>query len=210
MAEIEGGDQIVYFMRAGSSRSAKNTRVMWMGDQLMSYDQFDGLQSAMIGLLNGGLSGLTLGHSDIGGYTSFKNPVLKYLRSQTLLFRWIEMNTFSDVIMRSHPSNRPSDDAQIYDSVENIQFFKKFADIHRKLADYKIKLMNEAEQDGTPFTRPLMLHFPNDPVARKEFSEFMLGECILMAPTFSETDTTRNVYLPGPATWTNVWTGVAT
>jgi hypothetical protein len=28
-----------------------------MGDQLPTYDKFDGLQSAMIGLLNGGMSG---------------------------------------------------------------------------------------------------------------------------------------------------------
>lgn len=41
-----------------------------MGDQLPTYDHFDGLNSALIGLFNGGLSGMTLGHSDIGGYTS--------------------------------------------------------------------------------------------------------------------------------------------
>jgi len=40
-----------------------------MGDQLVSYDKYDGMQSAMIGLLNSGLSGFGLGHSDIGGYT---------------------------------------------------------------------------------------------------------------------------------------------
>jgi alpha-glucosidase (family GH31 glycosyl hydrolase) len=46
----------------------------------MSYDEKDGLQSAMIGLLNGGLSGMTLGNSDIGGYTNFVSPVLNYVR----------------------------------------------------------------------------------------------------------------------------------
>ena len=28
-----------------------------------------------------------------------------------------------------------------------------------------------------------------------------------MAPVFSETDTKRSVYLPGPATWTHAWSG---
>ena len=62
----------------------------------------------MIGQINGGVSGITLGHSDIGGYTSaFAKPLYEYYRDQDLLFRWIEMSTFSDVIMRSHPSNIP-------------------------------------------------------------------------------------------------------
>jgi len=32
MQEIDGGNEIVFFMRAGSSRSAKYTRLFWMGD----------------------------------------------------------------------------------------------------------------------------------------------------------------------------------
>lgn len=207
LSEVQGGNEIVYFMRAGSSRSAKYTSLFWMGDQLASYDKNDGLQSAMIGLLNGGLSGMTLGHSDIGGYTNFQNPVISYVRDQTLLFRWIEMNTFSDVILRSHPSNMPTTAVQIYDSEDNILFFKKFAVIHARLAAYKYRLMHEAEHFGTPFTRPLLLHFPENKRARREHSEFMLGKCLLMAPIFSASEDSREVFLPGPATWTHAWSG---
>jgi len=57
LAEVEGGDEVVYFMRSGTSRSPKDTRLYWMGDQLVTYDSMDGLNSAMIGLLNGGVSG---------------------------------------------------------------------------------------------------------------------------------------------------------
>jgi len=66
----QSGDDILPFMRAGTGKSAKSTRLYWMGDQLVTYDHYDGMQSAMIGLMNGGLSGMTMGHSDIGGYTS--------------------------------------------------------------------------------------------------------------------------------------------
>jgi alpha-glucosidase (family GH31 glycosyl hydrolase) len=86
-------------------------------------------------------------------------------------------------------------------------FFKKFATIHAQLASYKSKLMNEAEENGTPFTRPLMLHFPDSLDARREHSEFMLGPCLLMAPVFSDTDSSREVFLPGPAKWTHAWSG---
>jgi alpha-glucosidase len=41
--EVEGGTDIVYFMRAGSGTSSKNTRLYWMGDQMTTLDRFDGL-----------------------------------------------------------------------------------------------------------------------------------------------------------------------
>ena len=66
----------------------------------------------MMGLLNGGLSGFSMGHSDIGGYTSIHESLAGYNftveRNNELLMRWIEMSTYSDIIMRSHPSNKPA------------------------------------------------------------------------------------------------------
>lgn len=35
----------------------------------------------------------------------------------------------------------------------------------------------------------------------------MLGDSIMMAPIFKEGHTSRDVYLPGPATWTHWFTG---
>ena len=207
-----GSEDVLFFMRAGTGFSPKDTRLYWMGDQLTTFDHWDGLQSALIGLMNGGVCGFTIGHSDIGGYTStiieeFGIPFVKITRSRELLYRWIEMNTFSDPILRSHPSNIPEAQSQIYDNKENILFFKKFVEIHNKLSDYKKGLIHEASDLGSPFTRPLMLHFPHDAVARKQNSQFMLGENILCAPIFKESATSRDVYLPGPAKWTHIWSG---
>lgn len=67
--------------------------------------------------------------------------------------------------------------------------------------------MKEAEEKGSPFTRSLMMHFPDDTRARRENSEFMLGENILVAPVFLTGAVERDVYLPGPAEWTHLWTG---
>lgn len=117
------------------------------------------------------------------------------------------MNTFSDPIQRTHPSNIPEAQVQVYDDDDTCLFFKKFVEIHVQLADYKLSLMNESQRLGTPFTRALMLHFPNDKRARAQNSEFMLGENILMAPIFKKDATSRDIYLPGPATWTHLWTG---
>lgn len=162
--------------------------------------------------MNGGVSGATIGHSDIGGYTSIQEKAfgitfLEYVRSQETLFRWIEMNTFSDPFLRSHPSNIPEAQVQIYDSEENILFFKKFVEIHVKLADYKLALMDEGSTDGSPFTRSLMLHFEHDKRTHRIDNQFMLGENIMMAPMFKAGESTRDIYLPGPAEWKQLWTG---
>jgi sulfoquinovosidase len=84
----------------------------------------------MIGLLNGGLSGFSLGHSDIGGYTSINETLFgknfKIYRTKELLLRWIEMSTYSDVIMRSHPSNKPLLNYQAFSDNETAQFLAFF------------------------------------------------------------------------------------
>jgi alpha-glucosidase (family GH31 glycosyl hydrolase) len=47
---------------------------MWLGDQLVSWDAHDGLKSALLGMVQGGLSGLSMSHSDIGGRASHSFP----------------------------------------------------------------------------------------------------------------------------------------
>lgn len=114
---VEYADEIIHFMRSGSTLSPSQTGLMWMGDQNPTYDKYDGLQSAMVGQLNGGLSGFTIGHSDIGGYTTLNGPanIIQIHRTQDVLKRWIEMNTFSDMVMRTHVGINPAEMYQIWD-----------------------------------------------------------------------------------------------
>mmetsp|Transcript_18388 Transcript_18388/g.17493 ORF Transcript_18388/g.17493 Transcript_18388/m.17493 type:complete len:199 (+) Transcript_18388:1082-1678(+) len=154
------GEEIVSFMRAGSTMSPAFTDLFWMGDQLPTYDRFDGLHSTVIGLMNGGLSGFSWGHSDIGGYTTFKLLAYEMLRDKQLTMRWIESNTFSDIVLRTHPSNNPSKNWHIYSDDETAQFMAYFGSIHKALAPYKRTLMTEATTRGIPITRPLFLEFP--------------------------------------------------
>ena len=63
-------DDIVYFMRSGNVGSPRSTGLFWLGDQTVTWDSHDGLETAIIGMLTEGLSGYSLTHSDIGGYTA--------------------------------------------------------------------------------------------------------------------------------------------
>ena len=122
------------------------------------------MKSALTALLNGGMSGFTLGHSDIGGYTTidYIKPLYQITRTKDLLHRWIEMSTFSDMIMRTHVGIHPVNMHQIWDDEETTDFFAKFVRIHVGLKDLKQKLMREAAETGMPAVRPLMLEFESD------------------------------------------------
>ena len=150
-----------------------------------------------------------MGHSDIGGYTTIKVPYLDghldYVRSKELLLRWIEMNAFSDMIMRTHIGVIPADMYQVWSDSNTTEFFSTFVKIHVSLKSYKMKLMDEAESEGVPPLRSLLLEYPEDKTAVKIKDQFMLGTDLLMAPIFKKDSTERHVYLP-QGKWTHFFT----
>ena len=74
---LQNASDVVYFMRSGNYKSPNVSRLFWAGDQLVTWDVHDGLRSAIISILSGSLSGFTLAHTDIGGYTAIKTGILK-------------------------------------------------------------------------------------------------------------------------------------
>ena len=77
------GDEMVFFARSGFTQSPKYSTLFWQGDQLVDWGQNDGIKSAMTGLMSAGISGFSLNHSDIGGYTTVTYPIVKnYVRSK--------------------------------------------------------------------------------------------------------------------------------
>ena len=79
-----------FFSRSSALRSPLYSQLFWMGDQLTTFDAYDGLHSALIGMLSGGIVGHALSHSDIGGYTMVDECLVdgkmcyKILRSKEL------------------------------------------------------------------------------------------------------------------------------
>merc|ERR1719195_1081506 len=62
----DGVADATFFARSGDLRSPAEARMFWTGDQITSWDACDGMQSAPIGILSGGLSGWTINHAEIG------------------------------------------------------------------------------------------------------------------------------------------------
>lgn len=202
--EVGGEGELLFFTRSAYSRSPGLTTSMWLGDQLVTWDAHDGLHSALIGLLSGGLSGFSLNHSDTGGYTTISSPLKDYHRSEELLLRWMEFSAFTS-LLRSHEGNRPQDNQQVYNSPAALAQFARFAKVYAALAPYRATLMREASERGLPLVRPLWLHYPDDPASfAVEPRSFLLGDQLLVAPVLEPGVVQVEVALPA-GRWVHLW-----
>jgi alpha-glucosidase len=198
-------DEIVFFSRSGYTRSPGYTTLFWLGDQLVSWDRHDGIKTAVTGLLSSGISGFSLNHSDIGGYTTISNPLKDYHRSKELLLRWMEMNAFTTVF-RTHEGNQPSKNHQFHSDDETLAHFARFSKVFLALKDYRQQLVKEASQTGAPVVRHLFLHYPNDINVYDIVNEqFMLGDQFIVAPVLDPGKDRVELYLPA-GEWQHLWT----
>lgn len=199
-------DSIVFFTRSGFSKSPGYSTLFWQGDQLTGWGENDGLASAVTGLLSAGLSGFTLNHSDIGGYTSIGISGISILkRSKELLWRWMEMAAFTPVF-RTHEGLGADKNYQVYQDSSTAKHFARCAKIYRAWSFYRQQLMQEAAQKGYPLCRPLFLVYPDDKNTYHLSNQFMLGTELLIAPVLEQHITSINVYLPA-GKWVDLWTG---
>jgi alpha-glucosidase len=202
-------DEHLTFNRSGDAKSPSVARSFWIGDQLVTWDEHDGLKTVIPALLSSGLSGYSLQHSDVGGWLSVDFPGLglSYYRSKELFQRWLETCTFM-VLLRLHTTNLPELNHQYDGDQETLTHFAKMTRVFAALAPYRQTLMAEASARGIPVVRHLMLHYPDDPEVYALTQEFMLGPDFLVAPVVDEGATRVALYLPA-GSWVHLWSGEA-
>lgn len=225
----------IFMTRSGFIHSPSMVSVFALSPQNTSWDTHDGLQSAVIGLLNSGVSGISLSHADIGGTTSLHFPVsalshwllpkelalaevadtdtapaFALRRSPELLQRWVEFSAYTP-LLRTGEGLTPDINAQVYDSDDLRQHFAHNIRLFQALAPYRKELMQEAEKKGWPLVRHPLLHFPDASQFHKmpgSDLQFMLGDSIMVAPMLTPIDQRkyRQVFLP-KGEWLEIGTG---
>jgi alpha-glucosidase len=203
-AAEEIGGEVVFFHRAAFTNSAQYAALFWEGDQMVDWSREDGLKSAVTGINTGGLSGLAINHSDIGGYTTITHPLIKFHRSRELLYRWMELSAFTP-IFRTHEGNQPEQNVQFYSDAQTLETFARWAKVFASLGEYRQALAVEAAESGLPLVRHPFIHYHGDPETGKiTFQEFMLGPDLLVAPVTTPGAAQVTVYLP-PGEWVHLW-----
>jgi alpha-glucosidase len=177
-----------FFSRSGYLGSGKTMDMAWAGDQMVSFDKDDGLESVVPAALSLGLCGLPYWHSDMGGYTT-----LGWVkRSRELAIRWAELAVFSP-FMRSHEGNKPERNVQYYEDGELIKTVGNLVKLHDALHPYLQELEREYQRTGLPFIREMGLHYPTIKPMR---DQFLYGRDLLVAPVLKKAKKTVRVYLP--------------
>jgi len=208
ISEAKKDGQIVFFTRAGYSYSAKYSTAFWLGDQMVSFGKDDGLASTIVGLNSSGVSGISINHSDIGGYTGIKalpKWISPYDREKELTERWTEMNAFTP-IFRTHEGNIPKRFHQVYRDADSISKFAKMGKVHYALKDYISFLSKKATEKGYPIVRHPYLNFPDDSNTFDIKYQFMLGEDLLVLPILDKGETKVEGYFP-KGKWKHLFTG---
>ena len=127
---------------------------------MVTWDEQDGFKSAITGLITGGISGISLNHSDIGGYTSIEKFGFGLMREEDLLLRWMEANAFT-AAFRTHEGNQPEANAQFYDNSTTLSHFAKFATVFALLASYRE--LDGSRDQRLSFGPCMYLENPEDP-----------------------------------------------
>lgn len=177
--------------------------MMWAGDQLTTWDEHDGMASAIAIILNAGVSGQPLMHADIGGYTGLRQPVVGVRRDRELLLRWAEWSLFSPAF-RTHEGNQPDRFAQVWDD-DIVEVFAHLTRLFAALEDYRGAVIAEALEEGTPAMRPVWWSFPGTWAASTagRAASYLFGD-FFVAPVLRPGAQRVRVVLP-PGRWRHVW-----
>jgi alpha-glucosidase len=204
---------VVIFHRSGFTTSPSVAGLFWLGDQLHTWDEHDGLASTITATLSGGFSGYSLTHSDVGGYNGGALWAMQLLfgvriiRARELLCRWSELNAFSGAVFRTHEGLTPDRNHQVWSDSGTLAHFRRFALIFAAFRPYRRQLMDETATRGWPVVRHPVLHFPDDPVLLSDRDEregglgrirqFMLGADWLIVPIIAPGVSVVRGYVPG-------------
>jgi alpha-D-xyloside xylohydrolase len=216
--KAEGVENPLCLVRTAWAGSQRYGALVWSGDIHSSYRS---LREQLAAGLSMAMAGIPWWTTDIGGFHSGYADQEDF---RELLVRWFQWGTFCPVF-RLHGDRLPYRKPEV--PVRNgIQQFGSGSDnelwsfgdqaypvlaehlhLRERLRPYLRSLHRAAHEKGTPIMRPLFYDFPRDDQAWNEETAYMLGPDLLVAPILEANQTSRSVYLPAGAQWTNAHTG---
>ena len=165
----------------------------WMGDNDSWWEH---LELAMPQLMNMGLSGVPFVGTDIGGFSGNA--------SGELFARWMQFGALSPFCRGHSEIGTQRHEPWVFGQhVETI--CREFLRLRYRLLPYLYTLFWEASRRGIPVLRPLLYHFPDDPVTYPLHDQVLLGSQLMAAPMYHPGSEHRHVYLPAGA-WYDWWT----
>lgn len=212
----DGETDIVNLVRCAWAGSQRYGALVWSGD---IHSSWASMRRQIPAGIHMGAAGVPWFTTDIGGFGGGRTDDPAF---QELLVRWFQMGTFMPV-MRLHGDRGPQVPVVAADGTrrmssgagnelwsfgeENYEILARYVHLRERLRDYTRAVMRSAHDDGQPVMRGLFHDFPRDPQAWEVGDQFMHGPDVLVAPVTEPGATSRSVYLPAGASWTDLHTG---
>jgi len=206
--QAQGETEILTFSRSGWAGIQRYGAAIWSGDIPST---FQSLREQVRAGLNMAMSGIPWWTTDIGGFMDGdpRTPEFK-----ELVVRWFQYGVFCP-LFRLHGVRLPMHEKELTGADNEVWSFgdeayaiiKDLMALRERLRPYVMEQMRRAQEEGLPPMRPLFVDFPDDPGCYEVEDEFLFGPDILVAPITESGVTSRAVYLPAGARWTDAWTG---
>jgi alpha-D-xyloside xylohydrolase len=209
----EGETEIVTLGRAGFAGSQRYGAAIWSGDIPSTWEA---LRQQVRAGLNIGLSGIPWWTNDVGGFFGGQVASEEF---RELLVRWFQFGAFCPLLRLHGWRDSSTDDFQSCDPSRGgpnevwsygeqvYSILRDYLQRRERLKPYILEQMAVASEKGHPLMRPLLFDFPNDVEAALIDDQFMFGPDLQVAPILAPHATSRRVYLPHDAEWTDAWTG---
>jgi alpha-glucosidase len=190
LERLRPGQRPFVLSRAGFAGIQRYSAV-WGGDNSSYWEH---LEANLTMLLSMSLSGLSLIGCDVGGFGGHS--------SAELLVRWTQLGAFYP-LMRNHSARgtRPQEPWTFGQATTDL--VRGALELRYRLLPLLYTLMWRANQTGTPPMRPLLWHYPEDPIAASLSDSFTLGPSLLVAPVLRPEHRHRAVYFPSSG-WVRV------
>jgi alpha-D-xyloside xylohydrolase len=182
---------------AGSQRYP----IQWGGD---SYSSLDHLAGQVRGLLSYGLSGVPFCSHDVGGFDyspeAFAHDVqVDFPKDDVVYVRWLQCAVFSSHL-RAH-GKQPREPWTYGPEVEQIA--RRYLKLRYRLLPYIYSEAVRSTETSLPMVRPLVLEYPADANTWSLDTQYLFGDCFLVAPVLNYTGN-QKVYLPA-GNWVDYW-----
>jgi alpha-glucosidase len=173
-----------FILTRAAFSGAQAVTALWGGDNTPHWEHLSG---SLPLLMNLGLSGLSFVGVDIGGFAGDVTA--------ELLARWFQAGAFYP-FCRNHAmlGANAHEPWAFGPEVETIA--RRALELRYQLLPYFYNLFYENGQTGAPLMRPLVWHYPDDPLTFNLSDQFLLGRDLLVAPVMTPGQRARAVYLP--------------
>jgi alpha-D-xyloside xylohydrolase len=190
LEDVRGKGEALVFARSATA-GCQQFPVHWGGDCSATYES---MAETLRGGLSLSLSGFGFWSHDISGFES--------TATADLFKRWTAFGLLS-----SHSRLHGNESYRVpwnFDD-EASEVLRFFTELKCALMPYLYRCAVEANKEGLPLMRAMVMEFPDDPACAYVDRQFMLGSGLLAAPVFSESGVV-SYYLPS-GKWTNIITG---